>query len=288
MKATFLLAALLLPGAASATEFEITYQANLIALFGNAPFGLPPSADVTVTYTLDTEAAPVVELPGAVWNGPTLYGYAASALTLPTITVGTATFTAADLQVRVPFSGYEAVVWFDAPLTVGATPRTWMLLSGSDGALSFGGGQCGSTCELTDQSSVSDNLIGDTSSGVVTVSVAEPPPQPQLELTLPYVVPGQTTLLSVHGATPGRRVSFGASLTRGSNVCPASLGGQCLGLRNPTLLGSAVANALGDAWLTVSVPNSLADGTTVHFQAAVPDGASSRLSPVVSLPAGLP
>jgi hypothetical protein len=99
-----------------------------------------------------------------------------------------------------------------------------------------------------------------------------------LGLSVAYAVPGETTLLHVAGANPGDTVFFGYDDAVGNGPCPPTLGGQCLDLLQPQLLGQAVANVRGDAWLVVPVPASAPVGADAWFQAAVVAGPATRLS----------
>jgi hypothetical protein len=89
-------------------------------------------------------------------------------------------------------------------------------------------------------------------------------------------VAGATNALRAYECAPARRVFFAASLTTGSTPLPAC--GVTLGLAQPLLLGSALADAGGTAALAVAVPPSGA-GITVHVQALQlgPCGASNVL-----------
>lgn len=94
-------------------------------------------------------------------------------------------------------------------------------------------------------------------------------PPSDLVLELPEsAVPGQDATFTAHWSTPGERVYFAYSLQRGRSEIP-NCPGVFAALRRPALLGSAVADAHGDANVTLSVPEG-ARGHTVFFQAAVP------------------
>lgn len=113
-----------------------------------------------------------------------------------------------------------------------------------------------------------------------------PPPSGGLLLEAPGFAPGATVDLEVFGADPGDRVFFGAS-TRGDGggPCPPTLGGGCLDLEAPILLGQRTADASGAAVLTVTTPPSLPD---VWLQAATPGAATPRISNVFTPGGGPP
>jgi cysteine-rich repeat protein len=97
-----------------------------------------------------------------------------------------------------------------------------------------------------------------------------PLPQDML-LTAGPAIPGDTMLLTAVGAVPGDRVHFlkGAPGTS----CPAQLGGACLDIDGIEHLGSAVADATGEAVLPVVINITLPVGRTPAFQAVVTVGA---------------
>jgi hypothetical protein len=86
--------------------------------------------------------------------------------------------------------------------------------------------------------------------------------------------PGEDIVLSVTGATPGELVRFGAG-TPGPGPCLDAQ--HCLQIRPRAVLGSAVANAAGEALLIAdSLPATLVD-LPIGFQAGVP-GAAPTIS----------
>lgn len=85
-------------------------------------------------------------------------------------------------------------------------------------------------------------------------------------LTVKNLVGGQTATLTVHGATPGETVYFGYSLVGEGEVLMNFLG-VIIGIANPNLIGSAIANASGDASIDQLV-NPRATGRRVWIQAA--------------------
>jgi hypothetical protein len=107
-----------------------------------------------------------------------------------------------------------------------------------------------------------------------------------LDIAVDYVVPGETTTLTVNGANPGESVRFVRSFQGvGAGPCPAVLGGLCLDLRGTTLMGASTANGEGQASFQLSVPASAPLGNAVSFQAAIargPGGANSVKTDVVA------
>jgi cysteine-rich repeat protein len=91
---------------------------------------------------------------------------------------------------------------------------------------------------------------------------------PPLSLTADPIIPGQNFFLIANGANPGDTVYFVRSPTLGS-LCAPVLGGNCLGITQPVVMGSAVAGAAGLAVFSVQVPVSAPIGFTMHFQAGV-------------------
>jgi hypothetical protein len=112
---------------------------------------------------------------------------------------------------------------------------------------------------------------------------ASAPPVP-MTLWVSSVSHGQAMQVVVRGADPNDRVWIGASLAgTGAGPCPASLGGQCLDIRGPTLIGAINTDASGNGQLRLTVPSTLPAGD-VWFQAAVGNGAASHVSNVVERP----
>lgn len=93
-------------------------------------------------------------------------------------------------------------------------------------------------------------------------------------------VPGERMLFRASGAQAGDTVYFGLGFAKGNGPCPAELGGMCLGIKRPQLLGTATANANGVAELEVDVPDSVAAGDRVFFQAGS-SGSGGDTSPVI-------
>ncbi|MCB9689505.1 MAG: hypothetical protein H6738_22350 [Alphaproteobacteria bacterium] len=107
---------------------------------------------------------------------------------------------------------------------------------------------------------------------------------PPFEVQPLQLLAGFPTNLAAAGAQPGETVWFLGSLATGAGPCPALLGGQCLDLLQPQVLGSAVADANGSAVLQVLVPAGIS-GQTAYVQAAIRRGAGgvdSVVAPVRS------
>ncbi|MCB9688359.1 MAG: right-handed parallel beta-helix repeat-containing protein [Alphaproteobacteria bacterium] len=95
---------------------------------------------------------------------------------------------------------------------------------------------------------------------------------------------GGGTTLFVDGARPAETVYFVGGVRQGAGPCPPQLGGVCVGVIDPVVLGTAVADGSGHAELAATVPGILAPGTRVYLQGAIPrgvGGASSVVTPVV-------
>ena len=74
---------------------------------------------------------------------------------------------------------------------------------------------------------------------------------------------------------------FVSAAGEGAGPCaPASIGGACLGLRNPIELGTVALDDAGAGSLTITVPATAASGTTVWFQAIWGEPGSSETSAV--------
>jgi hypothetical protein len=100
----------------------------------------------------------------------------------------------------------------------------------------------------------------------------------RLTLDVSSMRAGQPATFTVTGATPGDDVYFALS-SRYGTTCAPILGGRCLGLRRPNILGSSTADATGTATLVIQVPP--AASRSVLIQAVVPDGGDTMLSSVV-------
>jgi len=93
---------------------------------------------------------------------------------------------------------------------------------------------------------------------------------------------GDVATLTATGAIPGAKVFFVSGTGLGA-TCPAKLGGDCLDITGPSLVGSAFADGTGTAALDIVVDGSLSSGDERHLQALVVAGApyASNVSSVV-------
>lgn len=106
------------------------------------------------------------------------------------------------------------------------------------------------------------------------------PPPPELTLEASGLTSGGSVVLTARGANAGERVFFGGTAAGiGAGPCPPTLGGACLDIRAPVLLGTATANSAGVADFSTTAPSPL---PTVWLQAAVARGAQSLVSNVAS------
>lgn len=81
------------------------------------------------------------------------------------------------------------------------------------------------------------------------------------------VTPGAPVTLSVTGAIPGGTVGFALGDGENPDPCPAVVGGACLDLASPMMIGTAVADAGGNATIVGVIPASLS-AYEIAFQAA--------------------
>jgi hypothetical protein len=109
--------------------------------------------------------------------------------------------------------------------------------------------------------------FSDTGGGTWTTWAAryELRPAP-LVLTIEPFVAGESTTLSVSGATPGESVAFIRSVT-GTGITEVAAIDAIISLEQPRLLGRVEADGAGEATLTIQVPPGAA-GKTVWLQAA--------------------
>lgn len=114
---------------------------------------------------------------------------------------------------------------------------------------------------------------GLTTADELAAPAVRPPPGVPLVLDAGDVMPGQMVTITASSADPGETVRFlrGASGI-GAGPCPAALGGLCLDVRNPTLMGSATANAQGIAEFSFQVPAGAPNGAGIWFQACAARG----------------
>lgn len=104
-----------------------------------------------------------------------------------------------------------------------------------------------------------------------------------ITLTVGDLTEGQPVALTVGGVRPGESVRVVYSASAGPGLCPAALGGACLGVRAPvlgslTLTGGLTGEASGEA------PDPGTEASSRCYQAAVvrgTGGSASTTSPVV-------
>jgi len=107
----------------------------------------------------------------------------------------------------------------------------------------------------------------------------------------PALHPGERLTLTAMGASPGEVVYFVFGPAPGAGPCPGPLGGLCLDVLSPSLLGSATADADGRATLERTIPAAVPNATPAHFQAAITRGpagvdsvSSNRWTGTITLP----
>lgn len=107
-------------------------------------------------------------------------------------------------------------------------------------------------------------------------------PPAALQVSTPVqLLRGQPNTFLVYGNLGQQEpVYLAASVVgQGNGPCPPALGGTCLSIRAPRVVGNAPFD--GDvAEITVTIPPTLALGTVVHFQSAVIRGVGGRASQV--------
>jgi hypothetical protein len=99
-----------------------------------------------------------------------------------------------------------------------------------------------------------------------------------LSISASEFVLGNSATITVTGAAPNANVFLGYSFNQGNGPCPPQLGGECLGLAAPQLLGTFRANGSGQVSLPVNLPPQFPTDT-IYLQAAVLTG-TADLSPV--------
>jgi hypothetical protein len=99
------------------------------------------------------------------------------------------------------------------------------------------------------------------------LTAPEPQRGPPLDLDCTLFAPASPFRCTVTGATPGQTVYL-AGGTPG-RTCPPALGGACLQLRAPVVLGAAVADSAGVATFLRTLPATVPQGLTLAAQAAV-------------------
>lgn len=95
---------------------------------------------------------------------------------------------------------------------------------------------------------------------------------PPAVLVTPRAVPGHRATFEVRDVAPGTSVWLVRGASVGPGPCPPALGGACLGVRQPSVLGTAVAGPGGLARVTLSVPGSAPVGARLLVQAATSAG----------------
>jgi hypothetical protein len=105
-------------------------------------------------------------------------------------------------------------------------------------------------------------------------------PVPVLTLSAPaQAVPGSRIELRLTGASNGEPVYFGFSTTGGRPQCIPAAGGLCLDIATPArLAGQDVADADGQASLTLRLPPTVPTGTRVDLQAIIIRGLGGAAS----------
>lgn len=99
--------------------------------------------------------------------------------------------------------------------------------------------------------------------------------------------PGEHLQFQVVGGTPGATVYLAVGRDeRLGATCPAALAGACLDLDAPHLVGTATADAAGEARFTVRVPATFPPASTAWFQAASPGTTSPTVARVSLAPSG--
>ncbi|MCB9681746.1 MAG: hypothetical protein H6733_09765 [Alphaproteobacteria bacterium] len=109
-----------------------------------------------------------------------------------------------------------------------------------------------------------------------------PPPGDPLVLVADALVRGETTTLTISGATPGDTVVLAWSPgALGPGPCLSQLGGLCLDIPSPRVLAARTAAADGTATLTATVPPTLPLGP-IGLQAAVAGTLARTSNPVAA------
>lgn len=103
---------------------------------------------------------------------------------------------------------------------------------------------------------------------------------PPMTLVAGPLVPGTPFLLTAFGANPGDEVWFVRSPTLGTTCAPYLA--DCLGISQPVVMSSVIADATGVASLLINVPRSIPVGVTQHFQAGVLGGQNGYISNLVT------
>ncbi len=108
-------------------------------------------------------------------------------------------------------------------------------------------------------------------------------PPPLMTLGVSAVVPGGRLRLWVDGASPDDTVWFARGGGLGPGGCPAVLAGLCMDITPGISIGSAVVDATGHAELLLDIPDGVAVGREVGFQAFAFEAAEPYASePIVT------
>jgi hypothetical protein len=119
------------------------------------------------------------------------------------------------------------------------------------------------------------------------VSQAPPPGVLTLNFQGPLLA-GVWLNAQVTGADPGANVFLLASGTTGAGPCPAALNGVCVDLVAPKIVGTATANANGQAIVPFIMPHRVPEGAISYFQAAGTSPGAGDTSGVASAPVDYP
>jgi hypothetical protein len=120
-------------------SFSGTYDLQGTTLFGLSGPAVPYYYEITYDPALDTNAEFVAA--GDPLGGQTTihdwYGYSASGIVATSLTFGTKTWTAGDLNPRV-VDGIAADLWFDTDIGLAAPTRSWIVFQDGGDTLSLG------------------------------------------------------------------------------------------------------------------------------------------------------
>ncbi len=172
---------------------------------------------------------------------------------------------------------------FDAP-TLHATPDACAdgIDNDGDGAADLADGGCFSDGDSSEYAHdlVCDDGLDNDGDGVVDGDDANCDAG-AFTVTSTALSAGALTTFSAHGAAPGERVVFFVS-TQGEGMGPCHPTAPiCLDVIAPRTVGSAVADAQGDAVISVRVPSAARPGTGIWAQAAWFVGGAGDVSAVL-------
>lgn len=111
-----------------------------------------------------------------------------------------------------------------------------------------------------------------------------PPPGAPLALAAGQFSAGSSVTITISNADPGENVYLIRSSAMGAGPCPGALGGMCVDVVAPVIMGPFGANGAGVATLSPTLPAGLPVGTEVCLQAIGrrgPGGVNSVKSPVL-------